>query len=112
MATGESGARFETQLAPAEGAEALGAARAAIDGGDAAAAFDAIAGAAANGELVPGGVDVSRVPALVVVRPRERSRSGIPVASVSYGFRGPASAEQAVRDALYDGRQDLPYHPK
>ncbi|HSI80544.1 MAG TPA: hypothetical protein VK919_07830 [Solirubrobacterales bacterium] len=60
---------------------------------------------------ITGGVDVSRVPALVVIRPRSESESGVPVASVSYGFRGPVSAEQAVRDALYEGREDLPYHP-
>jgi hypothetical protein len=56
------------------------------------------------------GVDVSRVPALVVVRPRDLS-GGVPQASVSYGFRGPDSVEQAVRDALYDGKSNLPYYP-
>jgi hypothetical protein len=57
------------------------------------------------------GVDVSRVPALVVVRPRNLS-SGVPQATVSYGFRGPESVEQAVRDALYDGKSNLPYYPE
>jgi hypothetical protein len=57
------------------------------------------------------GVDVSRVPALVVVRPRNLS-SGVPEATVSYGFRGPESVEQAVRDALYDGKSNLPYYPE
>ena len=48
------------------------------------------------------GVDVNRVPALIVVRPRQLTH-GTPTASVSYGFRGPDSVEQAVRDALYQG---------
>lgn len=56
------------------------------------------------------GVDVSRVPALVVMRPRALS-DGVPQATVSYGFRGPESVEQAVRDALYQGKSDLPYYP-
>ena len=57
------------------------------------------------------GVDVSRVPALVVIRPRKLN-DGMPQASVSYGFRGPASVEQAVRDALYEGKSNLPYYPE
>jgi hypothetical protein len=57
------------------------------------------------------GVDVSRVPALVVVRPRNLS-DGMPQATVSYGFRGPDSVEQAVRDALYEGKSNLPYYPE
>lgn len=58
------------------------------------------------------GVDVERTPALVVLQPRRLSDGGPPVASVSYGFRGPASVEQAVEDSLYDGRRDLPYYPQ
>jgi hypothetical protein len=57
------------------------------------------------------GVDVNRVPALIVVRPR-RLADGPPTATVSYGFRGPDSVQQAVRDALYDGPRNLPYYPK
>jgi hypothetical protein len=75
------------------------------------AVFHAYARDIARYSRITGGVDVSRVPALVVIRPRKHSLSGVPVASVSYGFRGPASAEQAVRDALYEGRSDIPYHP-
>ncbi|HEX2467867.1 MAG TPA: hypothetical protein VHJ54_06650 [Solirubrobacterales bacterium] len=60
---------------------------------------------------IAGGVDVSRVPALVVIRPRRLS-DGMPEASVSYGFRGPDSVQQAVRDALYDGKSNLPYYPE
>lgn len=55
------------------------------------------------------GAGVSRVPALVVVRPRRVS--SVPQAQVSYGFRNPGSVVQAVRDALYSGRDDLPYSP-
>jgi hypothetical protein len=54
-------------------------------------------------------VDVSRVPALVVVRPR-RLDHGTVTATVSYGFQSPQSIVQAAVDARYDGRT-LPYHP-
>jgi hypothetical protein len=52
---------------------------------------------------VTSGVGVSRVPALVVIRPR-RLTENVPTATVSYGFRGPQSVEQALDDSLYDGR--------
>jgi len=55
------------------------------------------------------GVNVSRVPALVVVSPRKAGDA--PRASVSYGFRGTQSAIQALRDALYEGRK-VPYFPE
>jgi hypothetical protein len=57
------------------------------------------------------GVDVNRVPALIVVRPRHLTH-GTPTASVSYGFRGPASVDQAIRNALYKGPSNLPYYPR
>jgi hypothetical protein len=57
------------------------------------------------------GLDINRVPALIVVRPRPLAH-GTPTAIVSYGFRGPASVEQAVRDALYHGPSNLPYYPR
>jgi len=57
------------------------------------------------------GVGVSQVPALVVVRPRSRSGS-VPQAQVSYGFRDSQSVVQAVHDALYAGRDNLPYSPR
>jgi len=56
------------------------------------------------------GVDLDRVPALVVVEPKGQVEGALPVASISYGFRGPESVEQAVSDVLYDGR-DLGYDP-
>jgi hypothetical protein len=55
------------------------------------------------------GVSVSRAPALVVIRPRKLTGS-VPVAAVSYGFRGPGSVNQAVDDALYEGKQ-VPSYP-
>ncbi len=55
------------------------------------------------------GVDVQRVPALVVMRPRDLS-DGTPQASVLYGFQSAQSIEQAVRDASYKG-PEATYHP-
>jgi len=53
---------------------------------------------------ITAGVAVSRAPALVVIRPRRLTDSA-PTASVSYGFRSPRSVEQALDDALYEGKQ-------
>lgn len=55
------------------------------------------------------GVEVQRVPALVVMRPRDLSE-GVPQASVIYGFQSAQSIEQAIRDASYDG-PEASYHP-
>ncbi len=55
------------------------------------------------------GLSVNRVPALVVMKPRELS-GGVPQATVSYGFQTPASVAQAVRDASYTGPAAT-YHP-
>ncbi len=55
------------------------------------------------------GVDVSQVPALVVMRPKRLS-DGIPQATVSYGFQTAQGIEQAMRDASYNG-PDATYHP-
>lgn len=55
------------------------------------------------------GVEINRVPALVVLRPKNVG-GGIPTASVSYGFQSPAAVVQAVVDAGYRGRT-VPYHP-
>jgi len=57
------------------------------------------------------GVNVDRVPALIVLRPRKLT-DGTPVATVSYGFRGPDSIGQAIHDAVYKGPTNLPYYPK
>ncbi len=55
------------------------------------------------------GVNLNRVPALVVMRPRSVD-GGIPQASVDYGFQTPESVVQAVRDAAYKGPETT-YHP-
>jgi hypothetical protein len=55
------------------------------------------------------GVDVNRVPALVVVRPKHLDQ-GTPTASVHNGYQSPQSVVQAVVDAGYRGHT-LAYHP-
>lgn len=55
------------------------------------------------------GLDVNRVPALVVMRPKKLSK-GTPQASVDYGFQTSENVQQAVRDAAYEGHE-LTYHP-
>jgi hypothetical protein len=55
------------------------------------------------------GLDLNRVPAVVVMKPKRLS-DGIPQATVDYGFQTPESLVQAVRDAAYDG-PEATYHP-
>jgi hypothetical protein len=55
------------------------------------------------------GVELNRVPALVVLRPKELD-GGSPSASVSYGYQSPQSVVQAVVDARYHGHT-IEYHP-
>jgi hypothetical protein len=55
------------------------------------------------------GVDLNRVPALVVIRPKNLSK-GYDAASVRYGFQSPETVVQAVVDARYRGGT-LAYHP-
>jgi hypothetical protein len=55
------------------------------------------------------GVNLSQVPALVVIRPK-RLNHGYDPASVHYGFQSAQSIVQAVVDARYHGGT-LPYHP-
>ncbi|CAN5593606.1 hypothetical protein BH10ACT11_BH10ACT11_12920 [soil metagenome] len=58
------------------------------------------------------GVDLNRVPALVVIQPKKLTGKGqAPSATVSYGYRTPNSVKQAVKDQLYDGKV-LGYSPK
>ena len=58
------------------------------------------------------GVDLQQTPALVVLRPKNLSEGAAqPTATIEYGFRGPESVNQTVEDALYKGRDDLPYYP-
>lgn len=55
------------------------------------------------------GLDVNRVPALVVMKPKRLSR-GTPQATVEYGFQTPQGVVQAVEDAAYRG-PEVAYHP-
>jgi hypothetical protein len=55
------------------------------------------------------GLDLNRVPALVVMRPKRLS-DGIPQATVDYGFQTAQSVLQDVRDASYNG-PEATYHP-
>lgn len=55
------------------------------------------------------GVDVERVPALIVLRPRRLSH-GTLQATVSYGYQSPQSVVQAALDASYKGPEPT-YHP-
>lgn len=56
------------------------------------------------------GLDVSQVPALIVLRPKSLSH-GVPQASISYGFQTAESIYQQVRDASYVGPEEETYHP-
>jgi hypothetical protein len=75
------------------------------------AVFVTNAGHVSRYSRIAAGVNLDRVPALIVLKPKKLTH-GTPVATVSYGFRGPDSVGQAVRDALYRGRTNLPYYPK
>jgi hypothetical protein len=75
------------------------------------AVFVTNAGHVARYSRIATGVDLGRVPALIVLRPQKLSH-GTPTATVSYGFRAPDSVAQAIADALYKGPTDLPYYPK
>jgi hypothetical protein len=81
-----------------------------LSGDRAVSVFVAPAEKVARYSRITQGVGVNRVPALVVVRPRRLS-GDTPEAQVSYGFRNSQSVQQAVNDALYGGREDVPYHP-
>lgn len=82
-----------------------------LEGARGVALFTTNAKQIADYSRIAQGVDVDRTPALVVLSPRSVSGSGVPVASVSYGFRGFDSIAQAVRDAGYKG-EDLSYYPQ
>jgi hypothetical protein len=55
------------------------------------------------------GLEVNRMPALIVMRP-QRLSGGVPQATVDYGFQTAQSVVQAVRDASYAGPEET-YHP-
>lgn len=56
------------------------------------------------------GLDLNRVPALVVMKPKRLS-GGVPQATVDYGFQTPESILLAVNDAEYQG-PEVTYHPE
>ncbi len=76
------------------------------------AVFTTRASGIADYSRIAQGAQISRVPALVVIRPKNLAEGSLPSATVSYGFRNQASVNQKVEDALYKGRSDLPYYPK
>lgn len=82
-----------------------------LNGDRGVAVFIARASEVARYSRITQGVGVDRVPALVIIRPRKDSGS-VPEAQVSYGFRDSQSVVQAVHDALYTGRDNLPYSPR
>jgi cytoskeletal protein RodZ len=92
--------------------DAVKAGAEAVAGASKVALFVTNAGHIARYSRIAAGVNVDRVPALIVLRPRNLTDGGLPQATVSYGFRGVDSVAQAVRDALYKGPTDLPYYPK
>jgi hypothetical protein len=75
------------------------------------AVFVTNAGHVSRYSRIASGVNLDRVPALIVLRP-DKLTNGTPVATVSYGFRGPESVAQAISDMLYKGPTDMPYYPK
>jgi hypothetical protein len=75
------------------------------------AAFETLAKHVARYARIAEGVDLDRVPALVMIRPKSLTGSGPPQATVTYGFTGPAQLAQAAFDSLYKGAENLPYHP-
>lgn len=61
------------------------------------------------------GVNLDRVPAIIVLHPLKGGvpkgeSAPLPTASVSYGYRGPESVRQTVKDVRYNGKQ-LAYDP-
>ena len=72
--------------------------------------FDTPAEKVAKYARITQAVGLNRVPALVVIRPKDVAGAP-PQAQVSYGFRDSNSVVQAVRDALYKGKDDVPYYP-
>jgi hypothetical protein len=85
-------------------------ATAGLDGDAGVSLFTVPAKQVARYAAVTVGLEVNRVPALIVFRPRSLS-GGNPEATVNYGYQTPAGVQQAVKDASYEGHE-LPYHPR
>jgi hypothetical protein len=84
---------------------------ASLSGDSGVALFTARANRIARYSRITQGVGVSQVPALVVVRPK-RVSGAVPEAQVTYGFRNSQGVVQAVHDAVYSGKDNLPYSPR
>jgi hypothetical protein len=56
------------------------------------------------------GLDISQLPALIVMRPKSLSH-GVPQAIVAYGYQTPQSVYQSIVDASYRGPEGRAYHP-
>jgi hypothetical protein len=82
-----------------------------LSGDSGLAVFVARANKVARYSRITQGVGVTQVPALVIVRPKRVSGS-VPEAQVAYGFRDAQGVVQAVQDAVYSGKDDLPYSPR
>jgi hypothetical protein len=74
--------------------------------------FQTWASKVARYSRVTEGVDLNRVPAVVVMRPKSLTKGATPQASVGYGFRSLQSVGQALRDASYKGPENLPSFPR
>lgn len=70
--------------------------------------FVASVGEVARYSRITQGVAVNKAPALVVIRPRDKTEAA-PTASVSYGFRSSKSIKIALEDALYKGKPVTSY---
>ncbi len=65
-----------------------------------------------NYSQITQGVDLDRVPALIVIKPKHLDgKAQPPNATITYGYRTPQSVAQAVEDQLYHGKI-LGYSPK
>lgn len=81
-----------------------------LEGDSRLAVFQTRARGVSRYSQITNGVALNRVPALLVIRPKKLN-DGTPEVVIRYGFRSRGSVAQAVEDALYAGRQNLPYHP-
>ena len=76
-----------------------------------AAVFVTNAGHVSRYSRITYGVDVDRVPALIVLRPQKLTH-GTPTATVSYGFRGPAQRRPGDRRRPVQGPDEPPVLPE
>lgn len=74
--------------------------------------FPTLASNVARFSRVTEGVDLNRVPAIIVIRSKKTTSGSTPQASVSYGFKSLEGLAQDVRDATYKGRENLPAYPR